>query len=61
MMSPTLANDLSEFEELEAMFGQDSSDLAKMEKVMLTQNLEGFASCFPEWDLHPPVAKQADI
>lgn len=61
MMSPSLANDLSEFEELEAMFGQDSSDLAKMEKVMLTQNLEGFASCFPEWDLHPPVAKQADI
>ena len=57
MMSPSLANDLSEFEELEAMFGQDSSDLAKMEKVMLTQNLEGFASCFPEWDLHPPVVK----
>ena len=49
--------DFSEFEELEAMFGQDSSDLAKMEKVMLTQNLEGFASCFPEWDLHPPVGK----
>ena len=47
----------SEFEELEAMFGQDTSDLAKMEKVMLTQNLEGFASCFPEWDLHPPVGK----
>lgn len=21
----------------------------------LTQNLEGFASCFPDWDLHPPV------
>lgn len=57
MMSPTLANDFSEFDELEAMFGQDSSDLAKMEKVMLTQNLEGFASCFPEWDLHPPVVK----
>lgn len=50
-------SDFSEFEELEAMFGQDSSDLAKMEKVMLTQNLEGFASCFPEWDLHPPVGK----
>ena len=49
--------DLSEFDELEAMFGQDSSDLEKMERVMLTQNLEGFASCFPEWDLHPPVRK----
>ena len=52
-----LMTDFSEFEALEAMFGQDSSDLAKMEKVMLTQNLEGFASCFPEWDLHPPVGK----
>ena len=52
-----LMTDFSEFEELEAMFGQDSSDLAKMEKVMLTQNLEGFASCFPEWDLHPPVGR----
>ncbi len=50
-----LTNELNEFEELEAMFGQDTSDLDKMEKVMLTQNLEGFASCFPEWDLHPPV------
>lgn len=43
------------FDELEMMFGQDNLDLARMEKVILTQNLEGFASCFPEWDLHPPV------
>lgn len=57
MPDMNLMTDFSEFEELEAMFGQDSSDLAKMEKVMLTQNLEGFASCFPEWDLHPPVGK----
>ena len=56
MTDTNLTNEFSEFEELEAMFGQDTSDLAKMEKVMLTQNLEGFASCFPEWDLHPPVA-----
>ncbi len=21
----------------------------------LTQNLEGFANCFPDWDLHPPA------
>jgi len=45
----------SEFEELEAMFGADQSEAKKMEKVMLSQNLEGFASCFPDWDLHPPV------
>lgn len=57
MTDMDLTTDFSEFEELEAMFGQDSSDLAKMEKVMLTQNLEGFASCFPDWDLHPPVGK----
>ena len=44
-----------DFEELEAMFGQEESEIKKMEKVVLTQNLEGFASCFPEWDLHPPV------
>lgn len=48
-------NDINEFQELEAMFGKDASDLAKLERVMLTQNLEGFASCFPDWDLHPPM------
>lgn len=47
-----------DFEELEAMFGQGDSDLKKMEKVILTQNLDGFASCFPDWDLHPPIRKQ---
>ena len=57
MAETTSKNTFGEFEELEAMFGQDTSDLAKMEKVMLTQNLDGFASCFPEWDLHPPVGK----
>lgn len=46
-----------DFEELEAMFGQGDSDLKKMEKVILTQNLDGFASCFPDWDLHPPIRK----
>ena len=50
-------NDLEGFDELEAMFGQADTDMAKMEKVMLTQNLEGFESCFPDWDLHPPVIR----
>ena len=49
--------DKDDFAELEALFGQSESDLKKMEKVVLTQNLEGFASCFPDWDLHPPVRK----
>lgn len=47
----------TEFDELEALFGQDDSELANNEKIMLTQNLEGFASCFPDWDLHPPVKR----
>lgn len=57
MIEMSLVNEHSEFEELEVLFGQDDSDLAKMQQVMLTQNLEGFASCFPDWDLHPPVEK----
>ena len=57
-MADTMEFDgLSDLDELEALFGQDDSDLKKMEKVMLTQNLEGFASCFPDWDLHPPVRR----
>ena len=57
-MADTMGFDgLSDFDELDALFGQDDSDLKKMEKVMLTQNLEGFASCFPDWDLHPPVRR----
>lgn len=57
-MADTMEFDgLSDLDELEALFGQDDSDLKRMEKVMLTQNLEGFASCFPDWDLHPPVRK----
>lgn len=43
------------FDDLEDLFGGLDEDIKKMEKVSLTQNLEGFASCFPEWDLHPPI------
>ena len=48
--------DFDEFDDLGALFGQES-ELEKMQKTVLTQELEGFASCFPEWDLHPPVKK----
>ena len=48
---------MEDFDELEAMFGGSDSDITRMEKIVLTQNLEGFASCFPEWDLHPPLKK----
>lgn len=54
MADMTDFDSMADFAELEAMFGEGGSDLDKMEKVMLTQNLEGFASCFPDWDLHPP-------
>ena len=47
-----------DFDELGELFGQPESELEKAEKVVLTQNLEGFASCFPDWDLHPPVGKR---
>lgn len=42
------------FADLAAQFGQPQDELAQMEKISLTENLEGFASCFPTWDLHPP-------
>ncbi|MCR4788398.1 MAG: hypothetical protein K5888_07425 [Lachnospiraceae bacterium] len=47
-------NDMS-FDDLEAMFSQDDSEISRMENVVLSQNLDGFAQCFPDWDIHPPV------
>ncbi len=44
-------------DELEAMFGTSLYDMEKFEEVTLSQSLEGFASCFPDWDLHPPVRR----
>lgn len=43
------------FSELEELFGGEDEDVRSMEQVILNQNLEGFASCFPDWDLHPPI------
>ena len=48
---------MNEFDELEQLFGQTDDQMAAMQRVVLTQNLEGFASCFPEWDLHPPIKR----
>lgn len=48
-------NKMDELDELEQLFGGKDEEIEKMEKVVLSQNLEGFASCFPEWDLHPPI------
>ena len=43
------------FDELESLFGGPEDELSKMEETSLTEDLEGFASCFPSWDLHPPI------
>ncbi len=50
-------NKADEFDELESLFGNQDNEIKEMEKVVLSHNLEGFASCFPEWDLHPPVKR----
>ena len=47
-----------DFDELGELFGQPETELDKAEKIVLTQNLEEFASCFPDWDLHPPVSRK---
>ena len=47
----------SDLDELDALFGQPESELDRAEKIVLTNNLEGFAHCFPDWDLHPPVRR----
>ncbi|MBR3102217.1 MAG: hypothetical protein IKQ27_05120 [Lachnospiraceae bacterium] len=54
-MSDNMDMEMDGMDELEAMFGQENPETEQMEKVVLEQNLKGFASCFPEWDLHPPV------
>ncbi|MBR5968982.1 MAG: hypothetical protein IK016_01405 [Lachnospiraceae bacterium] len=41
--------------ELDELFGDDELEMQQNERIVLTQNLQGFASCFPNWDLHPPV------
>ena len=43
------------FDELASIFGAPEDEIARMEKTELTEDLEGFASCFPDWDLHPPI------
>ena len=46
-----------DFDELEAMFGQEDSDLSKMEKIVLTQNLEGFIKLFSQVGFTSPAGK----
>lgn len=46
--------DEMDFDELEKEFAMDEEEMKKTEDIVLTQNLEGFASCFPKWDLTPP-------
>lgn len=50
-------NDMIDLSELEKLVSYNEKDIDKLEDVVLSQNLEGFASCFPEWDLHPPIKR----
>lgn len=45
----------NDLDELAGLFGQTEDEYDKIEKTILNKNLDGFASCFPNWDLHPPV------
>ena len=47
--------DFDALSELDSLFEEDER-LKQAENNVLTQNLTGFANCFPDWDLHPPVA-----
>lgn len=47
--------DFDALSELDSLFEEDER-LKQVENNVLTQNLSGFANCFPDWDLHPPVA-----
>lgn len=44
-----------DFAALDAMFGENDEEIRNAENITLSQNLDGFASCFPDWEIHPPV------
>lgn len=49
-------NEMDDISDLEALLQDEDGDgFVDERKVKLQQNLEGFASCFPDWDLHPPL------
>ncbi len=54
MEATDLAADLgmSEEDELASLFASDIASIE--EEAAISEDLEGFAKGFPEWDLHPP-------
>lgn len=54
--SPSLTEGMDALAELNDLFSEDDKKIKESEANVLSQNLTGFASCFPDWDLHPPVA-----
>ena len=54
--SPSLTEGMDALAELNDLFSEDDEKIKEAEANVLSQNLTGFASCFPGWDLHPPVA-----
>ena len=47
--------------ELEDLFGRSEDEYDQIERFVLDKNMDGFASCFPEWDLHPPVMARVEM
>lgn len=54
--SPSLTEGMDALAELNDLFSGDDKKIKESEANVLSQNITGFASCFPDWDLHPPVA-----
>lgn len=50
-----LEGDVDALSELNDLFSAEDDKVSEAEENVLSQNLSGFASCFPDWDLHPPV------
>lgn len=44
----------TDFDELGDLFGMDNT-INEKDAKRLEKETEGFANCFPDWDLHPPV------
>ena len=51
----TLIADTKDLENFEDELAEFGLDFAQNEEAELTEDLEGFAKGFPDWDLHPPI------
>ena len=54
--SPSLTEGMDALAELNDLFSEDDKKIKESEANVWSQTLTGFASFFPDGDLHPPVA-----